>query len=282
MADLTDALNALVSIAAQTIYPNGTGQASVAGVPVKIYPGWPVGNVLDNDLAAGTCHVSIYPRDEESNTTRFSTDWQQQTVNSATLTATVTGATITIGGAVSVPQNVTVLTNGKAYSYGVQANDTLTTIATALAAMIAVDIAGTTSSGGVITLPSTARVSAARVGTSGTLIREVGRQKKVFQITVWADTPAHRDAVSGPLDSALRVAQFLTMPDGYGARMVYKNVHLSDSLQKSRIYRRDLFYSVEYATTQTDTAYTVTSVTENFSSMASDGSSLSPITTIVT
>ncbi|MDE3023759.1 MAG: hypothetical protein KGI54_18240, partial [Pseudomonadota bacterium] len=103
MADLTDVLNALIAIAAQAVYPSGTGQSSVAATPVKIYPGWPIGGILDADLLGGTCHISIYPRDEETNTSRYMANWNQQTLGTPTLTATILNNTVTIGGTVSSP-----------------------------------------------------------------------------------------------------------------------------------------------------------------------------------
>ena len=39
------------------------------------------------------------------------------------------------------------------------------------------------------------------------------------------------------------------MPDGFGARLIYKNSMVIDALQKANLYRRDLNYHVEYATT---------------------------------
>lgn len=100
MADLSDVQNALVTLAAQTIYPNGTGQPSIATAPVVIYAGWPIASRLDDDLAAGKVHVSVYARPEERNTTRYSRDWQTVSINPATLTLTATVNTVTVGGTV--------------------------------------------------------------------------------------------------------------------------------------------------------------------------------------
>jgi hypothetical protein len=262
MADLSDVENALVSLIAQALYPNGTGQASAAGgVPCVVYAGWPVPAQLDADLAAGKVHISVFPRAEERNTTRFGQDWQPLTANTPTLTLTVDGQTVTVGGSIppaNNPHNVVVMANGKPYVYAVLTTDTLPSIATALAALIAADIVGTVAAGAVITLPSTGRISAARVGVTGTSAREIRRQERSFQITAWADTPAHRDAVISPVDQALAATKFLTMPDGFLARLIYRNSPISDAMQKTRLYRRDLIYSVEYATTQTETDTQIT------------------------
>jgi hypothetical protein len=182
-------------------------------------------------------------------------------MNAATLTLTINGQQITVGGAVppaNNPHNLSVLANGKPYVYAVQTSDTLNSIAAALASLIAADIPGTGAAGAVVTLPGTGRIGAARVGVTGTAVREVRRQERHFQITVWADTPAHRDAVAQPVDLVLATTKFLTMPDGFAARLIYKNSPISDSLQKTRLFRRDLIYLVEYATTQTETETQIT------------------------
>lgn len=263
MADLSDVLNALVTLSAQTIYPNGTANPSVANAPVIIYAGWPIASRLDDDLAVGKVHVSIYPRPEERNTTRYSRDWQTVSINAATITLTTTLTTVTVGGTVSSPQNATLQVNGKAYSYAIQPADTLTTIATALAALVNVDTPAT-SLGAVVTIPAAYKI-VARVGTTGTSIRELRRQERTFQIVVWASTPTLRDAVIQPLDVALTSLNFITLVDTSAARITYKSSPITDNLQKDRLYRRDLFYTVEYATTQTQINTAVTDIQANFS-----------------
>lgn len=104
----------------------------------------------------------------------------------------------------------------------------------------------------------------------GGLIREIRRQERVFQISVWCDTPTHRDVVASTIDSVLSITQFLNMPDGFGARLVYRNSSQSDGGQKSKLYRRDLHYSVEYATTERTTATPITQIDVGIS-MQPDG-----------
>ncbi len=274
MADIIDVQNALVALVAGAVYPNGTGAASVSGSPIVAYAGWPIPSQLDTDLTVGKTHISVYPTQIENNKTRYPKDWQQQSLNAATITAAIAGQTVVIDGAMPVPftaHNIVVLVNRKPYVYGVLNTDTLATIATALAALIAVDLAGTVAAGGVITLPASANITAARVGITGTLIREIRRQERVFQITVWAGTPAQRDVIGAVLDVALAATEFLTMPDGYGARLIYRNSHVNDGLQKAKLYRRDFQYSVEYATTQTEIDTQITQEQLNIS-VQNDGS----------
>jgi hypothetical protein len=271
MADLTDVQSAIASLIAQTVYPNGTSQPSLTGQQVRIYPGWPQPNALDTDLAAGVVNISIFPKQEERNTTRYPVD-QQVTVPAApTLTATIVGQKVTIGGTVSTPQNVALNVNGTPYVYAVQPTDTLTGIATALA-----NIAGGTSSGPVITVSGI--IKSARVGAAATVAAEFKRQEKVFQISVWANAPAVRDALASPIDVALASIEFLTMPDGYAARIRYRSSFQDDALQKENLYRRDLNYTVEWATTQQSSAVQVTTITENLSADLANNSAASTTT----
>lgn len=278
MADLTDVGGALVALAAQTLYPNGTGQPSATGFGIRIYQGWPNPQQLDNDLMAGVAHISVYPRPEERNTTRYSKEWKQQSLNATTLTLTINGQQITVGGIVPVansPQNVAVVANGQNFTYAATSADTLTSIATALATLLSASIDGTSNAGPVITLPDSARITSARVGGTGTLIRELRRQERLFQVSVWANTPGHRDAVIQPLDVALAATPFLTLSDQTAARLIYKNSPINDGLQKTKLYRRDLFYTVEYATTQTSPATQVIAGQIDFAQETTGGAPIS-------
>lgn len=280
MADLTDVGNALVALAAQTLYPNGTGQSSVAGIGVRVFQGWPNPQQLDADLKAGIGQLSVFPRDEERNTTRYSKDWKQLSVNTPTVTLTVAGQTIIVGGTIppaNNAQNVGVIANGLSFVYAVQNTDTLTSVATALAALIVAGIPGTTSAGAVITLPGAAMIDAARVGVSGTLIREVRRQERLFQISIWTDTPDHRDAITQPVDVAMAATQFLTLTDQSAARLIYKGSMVIDQYQKDKLYRRDLFYTVEYATTQTAAATQVITDQINIAPQTYNGGQISSV-----
>ena len=260
MADISDVLSALQTLIVAAIYPNGTDQPSVVvgAVPVRVYQGWPNPQQLDADLKLPVCHVSIYPRPDERNTTRYPKDWQPQSVNAPTLTLTANGQQITIGGTVSIPQNAVAFVNGKPYVYALQGGDTLTSIATALATLIAAAVPSTTSTGPVITLPATARIGALRIGVGGTSIMEVRRQQRTIQITVWADSPTNRDAVMKVIDPMLAATERLTLADTTSARLIYKSSPVTDQFQKEKLYRRDLMYSVEYATTITEADTTIT------------------------
>ena len=250
MADIIDIQNTLVSLAAQAVYPNGIGQPSAITAPCKLYAGWPTQSQLDADLLASTPHLTVFPLGIERNTTRFPADWQQNTVNQPTLSAVVTGQQVTITGtlpATYFQQNVAVFVNKAPYVYAVQPADTLNSVATALSALIP----GATSSGAVITIPPTLIINTARVGGTGTSVSEIRRQERQFQLTAWANSPQVRDALASLVDVALAQLRFISLPDGTAGRLIYRHSNVIDALQKARLYRRDLVYSVEYGTTLT-------------------------------
>lgn len=251
MADLSDVANTLVSVCTGIAYPAGIEAPSIAGAPILLYYGWPIKSQLDTDLAAGRCHVSVYPRPQERNTTRYLGRFEQTSINTTLLTLTAAGQTVTVGGAIPPAANVhnlAIFVDGRPHVYQVQPTDTLQTIAASLAALIATAALGASASGAVITVPSYATLGAVRVGVFGSSSKPVRNQDRVFQIGIWADTPTHRDTIAQAIDPVLAATNFLTFPDGTAGRLIYKGSPSSDMYEKSTLYRRDLMYSVDYAT----------------------------------
>lgn len=245
MASLTDVLKQVAAQIAAVVYPNGTGQPSVAGFPVRVYPGWPVPEQLEADLAAGTANISIYPHGKDRSTTRYlGKSWVPLTEPVHTLTMTVAGSVVTLSGTISA-QNIMINVNGASYLYAVQQSDTLTSAATALAYLVP----GASSAGPVITLTG-AHAVLARVGGFGTAYKETKRQEQSVQVIVWANSPAARDAVASPLDSALSDSNNISFLDGSFGIIRSSGSLMTDQLQKADLYRIDLFYMIDYATTQ--------------------------------
>lgn len=283
MADITDVSNALVSKSAQVLYPQGTSAPSSAGVPAMVYAGWPIAATLDEDLLAlskglstGKVHVSVFTSDIERNTTRYLRDWKTAIEPVQTLTAAISGQAITIGGTVATPQNVMAMVDRLPYVYPVQAGNTLTSIATGLAALIP----GASSVGPVVTVPDSSMLTAARVGAAGTSVMEIRRQERIMMISIWADSPSHRDAVAKALDIALADTAFLAMPDHTAARLLYRASHIIDDKQKVRLYRRDLLYSVEYATTLVENDMQITQTQLDVSAAVAGVEPYTPVATI--
>lgn len=239
MADISEIQEGFAAICGAALYPNGTGAPSAIGADAVIYPGWPQPAQLDKDIAAGRVHVSIWARGDGTNTTRYPSTWQQTVAAAPTLTLTTDSNTVTIGGTVAAQQVVGV--NGQAYA--VQATDTLASIAAALAALVP----GASSAGAVVTVPTGIRHAA--VAANATMTREVRRQTDSVQLSIWAPTPALRSATAKALDAAMADVRFLEMPDHSSARVIYTRSLSTDLRENALIYRRDMFYQVEFATT---------------------------------
>lgn len=265
MADVSDVYNALAAWITNLLYPTGSGNPSVisyAGAPVafRIYPGWPVSEDLDNDLSNGIVNINVYPLPTERNiSTLDHSPWiVSQPV--PTLTATVSGQTVAIGGTVTAGEAVGVTVGGKAYSYLVLASDTVSSIAANLASLIP----GASSSGAVVTISSVAPLSA-RIGVPTVVATPVKRQSRQFQIVVWAPSPVLRDSVAQYVDSWLGDTYRIALPDGSAANLKYSHSPVNDLLQKEGAWRRDLFYEVIFDTTRTQTLMTVVGTTLSFS-----------------
>ncbi|MDR6381828.1 hypothetical protein [Paraburkholderia caribensis] len=260
MADVQDVLDTVAAQIAGFVYPNGTGNPSVSGKDINVFPGWPLPEQIDGDMPQGIADVSVYATPTERNTTRYRPKQKVMSIAAAAITLTASTGRLTVGGNMPspfTPHNVAAIVGGNAFIYPVQPTDTLTSVATGLANLIAAKYPGTTNSGPVITLPAGVSASAARVGTTGTVTTEWERQAQIFQITVWAPDPATRKTIGAAIKGALAQIAFITMPDGYGARIRYHRNVLSDEAEKVRVYRRDLYYEIEYATTATKQVATV-------------------------
>ena len=245
MADIMDVQQELAALCSAAVYPNGTSEASVTGFPVVVYPGWPMPDQLDIDMRSNKVNVSVWARGEVQNTTRFPAAWQELSRVEQTLTATVSGDSVTIGGNIGPGQVAVVIEcNGLGYAYGVKSSDTLQTIASALADMVP----GATAQGAVISLASPAKL-VAKVAVTGTIAKEVRRETDKVQIVIWAPSFELRTTVARAINAALAELRFIPLPDGFSARIVYQGNISKDKDENSLIYRRDFIYSVEYPTT---------------------------------
>lgn len=263
MADLSDVTQALVALVAAAVYPNGTAAPSVTGAPTRIYEGWPVPRQLDEELQAGAINVSVYPLPGEQLTTRYLNDGEDVlSISTPKLSASLTGQVITLSGQIPAaddPHTLLAIVNGQPYEYAIKATDTMAQAAAGLAARIATGVPGTTSAGAAITVPAAGRIRAVRVAVTGSFVREVRRQARNFQITIWAPSPELRAQAAGAIDPVLADTEFLTLPD-QKARLRYVASPISDGGQQDRAWRRDLIYMVDYGTTVQRSTTTVASM----------------------
>jgi hypothetical protein len=247
MADQSDVEAALVNVVSATLYPNGTGEASVPGPDCRIYRGWPNSAALDTDLSAGKINVTVFPGgDPGRTTTRYAEQWMGTPVR-PTLTATVDGTSVKFGGTADVGQIAGILVEGASYAYRVRTGDTPQSVAANLAALARgnsiVQLSYST-----LTIVGVAGDILARVVADAPVQNEVRRQEQGFRINCWCPTPVTRDAAAAAIDQALSEQRFITLPDGTSGRLTYVGTTVFDQSQNARLYRRDLNYNVEYAT----------------------------------
>jgi hypothetical protein len=256
MADITDVQNALLSEIASVLFPTGylygAATTSLIGPTIRLYAGWPQPQQFDADLKAGIAHVTIFTDAPMArNTTRYERVWASAPLVAPTLLATVSGQTVTISGTPSASQiaGIQIFHNAPA-AYRCGPSDTTATVAASLAALLA--YASPTVSGSVITFPSTVSVIAARTGADTTASIETRRQKQPFKVTVWAPTYQMRELISPVIDDALAYVRSFTLPDGtITDSPIYSGAFIDDVPQRAHEWRRDLKYSIEYATIKT-------------------------------
>ena len=257
MADIADCETLLVTMAAAALYPNGTSQPSAVVAPCKIYPGWPNSTQLDADLLAGVVNVSVFPVEGSSAKAPLILDNPQMIVAPVHgLTASVSNQSVTITGTPTTGEFATIIADDKhAYS---SAGVSSAAILSALLTAAQVDYPSAALSGSTITIPAAS--IQARLGAPATLGNVVHKQKQSFRITIWAPTEALRSATAAVVDVALKRVNVVTFPDTSKGIMTYERTLITDNMERTVCYRRDLVFSIEYATLDTFQAVEITTV----------------------
>lgn len=252
MADQSDVERALAAIVAGVLYPRGTAAASVVGPPCHIHCGWPDAAGLDADLLAGRVRVSVsVEAGQQRVTTRYPDEWIVARPRAVTLFANVVRQAATFSGSADVGQLAGVLVDAVAAVHRTVAGDTPASVAAALARALQ-PVHAATASGATILVPGAIRL-VARVVADQTGMRETRRQRIAVRVVCWCPGPALRDAVAAAIDGALSAIDFIGLPDGSAGRLCYVASLPSDRAQDAALYRRDLLYSVDFATTLTTT-----------------------------
>jgi hypothetical protein len=221
-----------------------------------VFRGWPVANQLDADLAAGKVNVSVFPLPNMVRlTTRYFPQWQELAPTPQTLTFTVSGRTVTFAGTADVGQVAGILVkNGNAsaaYPYRIVAGDTPASVAAALGTAIP----GATISGASVTLPQP-HDFVVRVAVDRAEWMETRRQTVGIWIICWCPNAMVRDQVASAIDAGIanmmdewgRLTFFMPLADGSAACVKFSGTHTDDAPQQANLWRRDLRYTVEYAT----------------------------------
>jgi hypothetical protein len=248
MADQSDVETAIVSLVSNALYPSGTEGASANGQPCRIYRGWPNPASLDADLLAGTTNTTVIAVDGTTrNVTRYPDSWLSDPPPT-TLTVSTAGPSVTFGGTADAGQLAGVAIDGtKSYVYRTQPADTADLVAANLAGMLRGDYIADLSAATITVFGAENIV--ARVAADTTARMEVRRQTQRFRITVWCNGPNVRDAAAAAIDVALAPRRFIPLSDGSLGRLVFATTSTLDRAENAALYRRDLFYDVEYPTT---------------------------------
>jgi hypothetical protein len=285
MADISDVRESLAQIIGAILYPAGVPVAvnppsPLVGACVRVYAGWPERDALDVDLRAGIVSVSVYAPNKGRDTTRYPVSDTVLSTGSTTLTWVISGTTATLGGTVASPQNAGLLVDGHAYLYGVHPNDTLSTIAAALAALVNVDQPAT-AIGPAVSIPDSRKIIG-RVGSVGTSLREVGREKVQVWITTWAPSDALRSATAKAFQPVLKNTPRFPLPDGSIAALFPDGTVDEDGQGKALLYKRHSLFWVEYAETIPGTPAQILTFVENVTPVAFiGGPAIAPTITTV-
>lgn len=253
MADQSDVETALAGIVGGALYPAGLEEGcTVAGAICRIYRGWPTRAALDADLAAGRVNVSIGGISGSNQlTTRYPDRWRVANPVVPALSVSVSGDVATFAGTAAPGQLAALLVDGRAAVHRTVSGDTPAAVAASLAAeLLQVGIAA--SANGAAVTCAGARSVVARVVADQTATRETRRQRQHFVVTCWCADPTMRDAIGSAIDAALSGIDFIGLDDGSSGRLLFVASVTSDRWEDATLYRRELTYSVEYATTITE------------------------------
>lgn len=254
MADQSDVALALVERIVQRFYPNGPAQPSAIGAPVLVHPGWPGPNQVQADTAAGKVTVSVWPTTTEGGRAYFE-NWGETNRAPVSLAAAVSGTSVTFSGTGTPGQGFALLIDAQPFAVAAVAGDTPATIAAKFGTAIGAQRAASVT-GAVITVPNARVIEARPIGT-GTAASKLRRESRVYQVTVWARSPALRDAAGRVIQVFASGTRQMDMPDHTHALLRYASSRNDDDLAKQGIYRRDLFVRVDSDVIETETQYTV-------------------------
>jgi hypothetical protein len=251
MADQSDVESALVRAISDSLNPDGRPIPALLGVACRVYRGWPSSAALDADLAAGWVNITVFPvMGKVRVVPRFADEWHSSPPPS-TLLATVSNDSVTFTGTADAGQHVGLLVDGAAYVYCTKPGDTPLSVASWFAnevrAVRPVFVLNAT-----LRFPGTSRLIA-RVSTDGFSIRELRRQAVAFRLSLWCPSPTLRDLVANVIDAGIARIGFLALADSTAARLRYLRSETIDRDSAAVLYRRDLIYEAEYATTLTET-----------------------------
>ena len=250
MADQSDIETSLVAAIGQALYPQGPTAPGVMGNVYRIFRGTPAATVLTTDLAAGIINVTVVPDPTlHADVTRYLDDPQIFNAPAPTLGVAVAGTTATVTGTPATGQVAGLLIDNFAVVHRLQQGDTVELIAATLGTY-ARTRTFVVVQGARISIPN-AHSLIGRVVRDRSIQREIRRQQQGFRVTLWCPSPSARDAVGAAVDQTLTNSNWLPLADGTLAYLRAHGSNVFDQSQNANLYRRDLVYAIEYATTVT-------------------------------
>lgn len=253
MASVLEVQEKLAELIEPIIYPNGTGSPSIINKDIKIINGYPVKDSLDKWLDAGKAMISIFTIEKsDQNTTRYTKRWHSLSAPAATVEMVLDdNYVIIITGTAANEQVATIKTSVEVASHQITSGESMDDIAAALG----VQLTGAIVVGNTITIPNDFNIQLG-VSVLGKVAKEIKRQNKRFCVTIWTPTYEDRDVIGEMIDVYLSDIERFVLPDDFYARIVYNGTVDIDDEQTHRMYKRELEYLIEYATTHTEEAPT--------------------------
>jgi len=248
MASVLDVQKKLAELIEPIVYPDGTGSPSIVNKDIKIVNGYPVKDSLDKWLDADKVWVSISTIEKsDKNTTRYTKRWQPLSIPDASVVMALDDDyVITITGVAANDQVATIKTSTEVVSHQIVAGESMDDIAAALG----VQLTGAVVVDNTITIPNEFNIQLG-VTVLGSAAKEIKRQNKQFCVTIWTTNPDDRDVLGEAIDAYLSDIERFVLPDDFYARIIYNGMIDIDDLQTHRMYKRELEYLIEYATTIT-------------------------------
>ena len=272
MADISDVTALLAQMATAAVYPNGTSAPSVTGNPITVFEGWPLQQSLDPAISAGQSQVSIFPKLGGAAGAVFqilNEDYLVVPPVHGMAIVSVSDGVVTVTGSPTPGEYLTIIADRNVFSQTGPDLPTIINLIAAQAAPIYGDLTVFQSSGpgpGLLMPPATSfglqfpTVNLkARLGAPATKGRVTHRQRPTIMISVWSPNNADRNTIAIAIDVALKQVNRLTFPDTSQGQLFASGFSQIDELEPASVFRRDLFFTCEYATLETYQAFEVTS-----------------------
>ena len=249
MVSLLQVEKKLKELVIPIVYPNGTGSPSIVAKDIAIMNGYPVKDSLDKSMAADKIVISISAIEKsDKNTTRYLKRWHRVSIPEATVSMAIDDDyIITITGIAANDLVATIKTTTEIASHQIVNGETMEDIADGLGAQLT----GAVVVGNTIYIPGEFKTQFG-ISVLGIAAREVKRQQKRFCVTIWSRGVEDRDTLGEAIDVYLSDIERFVLQDDFFARIIYNGTIDLDTFQDHRIYKRELEYLIEYATTLAD------------------------------